>query len=108
MLGGRIETASAGALHIEKRLAVQTRHGRPHVLTTLYAYHAQVALEQGVIDIFRYDNCHGPADTLHRHVYDSEGNELGQEPVPLERLPPLSRIVRDVEFYARYLSGAQT
>ena len=45
------------------------------------------------------------ADTLHRHAYDSEGTEVGEEPVALEELPPLSRIVRDVEFYARYLSG---
>ena len=105
LLTGRIETVSGGILHIEKRLATQVRYGRPHVLTSLYAYHAQTMLTRGAIDIFRYDNCHGPADTLHRHNYDGQGHELGEEPVSLEELPPLSRIVRDVEFYARYVSG---
>ena len=105
---GDIETSSGGALHVGKRLAVRRRRGRWQVLTRLYSYHARVQRNGRSLDVFRYDNAHGDALTLHRHVYDSEGNELAQEPVQLERLPPLSRIVRDVEFYARFLSGPQT
>ena len=105
---GDIETSSGGTLHVGKRLAARRRRGRWEVVTTLYRYHARVERHGRFLDVFRYDNAHGDTLTLHRHAYDSEGDELGQEPVPLERLPPLSRIVRDVEFYARYLSGAQT
>ena len=105
---GDIETSSGGALHVRKRLAVRRRRGRWQVLTALYSYHAHVQRNGRFLNVFRYDNAHGDALTLHRHAYDSEGAEVGEEPVALEELPPLSRIVRDVEFYARYLSGAQT
>ena len=104
-LRGAFATTSGGVLHVEKRLAVRTRYGRPHVLTALYIYHAQVVRNARLLDIFRYDNTHGGVETLHRHVYDAEGNVLGREPVPVDELPPLSRIVRDVEFYARHLRG---
>ena len=104
-LRGAFATTSGGVLHVEKRLAVRTRYGRPHVLTALYIYHAQVVRNGRLLDIFRYDNTHGGVETLHRHVYDAEGNVLGREPVRLDELPPLSRIVRDVEFYAHYLRG---
>ena len=104
-LRGVFATTRGGVLHVEKRLAVRTRYGRPHVLTALYIYHAQVVRKGRLLDIFRYDNTHGGVETLHRHVYDAEGNILGRETVRLDELPPLSRIVRDVEFYARYLGG---
>ncbi len=102
---GHIETASGGILHVSKRLAVRRRYGRWHVLTALYNYHARVVRNGGFVDVFRYDNAHGDAGTLHRHIYDSDGTEIGEEPVRLDELPPLSRIVRDVEFYAHYLRG---
>lgn len=105
-LQGRVETAGGGVLYVFKRLDVRIRHGRPQVLTNLYTYHARVRLEGGAVDVFRYDNTHGEVETLHQHVYDSDGNMIAKEPLPLEELPPLSRIVRDVEFYARYLAGA--
>ena len=104
-LRGAITTASGGVLHVRNRLAVETRSGRPYVRTSLYRYHGLAPLRGRMIDVFRYDNAHGDTGTLHRHVHDSEGAELGEEPLPLEDLPPLSRIVRDVEFYARYLAG---
>lgn len=91
-------------LYVFKRLDVRVRHGRPQVLTSLYTYHAQVRLEGGAVDVFRFDNSHRGAEGLHRHVYDSDGNMIAKEPLALEDLPPLSRIVRDVEFYARYLA----
>lgn len=105
-LRGEIETTSGGLLHVRNRLAVDTRGVRPYVLTNLYRYHGRAQLRGRLIDVFRYDNSHGDTGTLHRHIHDSEGVELGEEPVALEELPPLSRIVRDVEFYARYLAEA--
>ena len=102
-LRGAITTASGGELHVNKRLAVRTRHGRLQVLTALYNYHGLVRRGGRLVDVVRYDNAHGDTGTLHRHVYDDEGRELGTEPVAPERLPPLDDVVREVEQYARQL-----
>ena len=104
-LRGAITTASGGVLHVNKRLAVRTRRGRPQVLTALYNYHGLARRGDRLVDVLRYDNAHGDTGTLHRHVYDDEGRELGTEPVALERLPPLDGVVREVERHARRLRG---
>ena len=104
VLTGEIETASGGVLHVRKRLATMTRHRRLHVRTGLYIYHGRAPRHGRLIDVFRFDNSHRGAEALHRHVFDSDGNMIAKEPLALEDLPPLSRIVRDVEFYARYLA----
>lgn len=100
-LRGAITTANGGVLHVNKRLAVRTRRGRPQVLTALYSYHGRAARGGRLVNVVRYDNTHGDTGTLHRHVYDDEGRELGTEPVALERLPPLDGVVREVERHAR-------
>ena len=102
-LSGEIETASGGVLHVFKRLVMRTRRGRPQVLTALYIYHALAWRDGGVVDLVRYDNSHGDAGTLHRHVFDDDGRALGEEPIALEELPPLSGVVREVEVRARRL-----
>lgn len=102
-LRGAITTASGGVLHVNKRLAVRTRRGRLQVLTALYNYHGLARRGGRLVDVVRYDNAHGDTGTLHRHVYDDEGRELGTEPVAPERLPPLDDVVREVEQYARQL-----
>ena len=104
-LRGAITTASGGVLHVNKRLAVRTRRGRPQALTALYSYHGRAARGGRLVNVVRYDNTHGDTGTLHRHVYDDEGRELGTEPVALERLPPLDGVVREVERHARRLRG---
>ena len=96
-------TASGGVLHVSKRFAVRTHRGRPQVLTALYAYHGRAARGGRLVNVVRYDNAHGDTGTLHRHVYDDEGRDLGTEPVAPERLPPLDDVVREVEQYARQL-----
>ena len=101
-LRGEIETASGGVLHVNKRLVVRMRRGRPQVLTALYIYHALVRRDDGAtVDLLRYDNSHGDTGTLHRHVFDDAGRTLGEEPIALEALPPLSEVVREVEDHVR-------
>ena len=102
-LRGATTTASGGVLHVFKRLAVRTRHGRTQVLTILYNYHALVWRDGEVVDLVRYDNSHGDTGTLHRHVFDGAGRTLGEEPIALDELPPLSGVVREVEDRARRL-----
>lgn len=102
-LSGEIETASGGVLHVFKRLVMRTRRGRTQVLTALYIYHALVRRDGEVVDLVRYDNSHGDTGTLHRHVFDGAGRALGEEPIALEELPPLSGVVREVEARARRL-----
>lgn len=90
---------------MSKRFAVRTRRGRPLVFTALYSYHGRAVRGDRLVNVIRYDNAHGDTETLHRHVYDDEGRELGTEPVAPERLPPLDEVVREVERHARRLRG---
>ena len=96
-------TASGGVLHVNNRLAVRMRRGRPQVLTTLYRYHGRVASQGASIDVLRYDNTHGDTDALHIHRFDDNGRSIRKEPIAPERLPPLGDIVAEVERRARRL-----
>lgn len=95
-------TASGGVLHVNNRLAVRMRRGRPQVLTILYRYHGRVLRDGPSVNVLRYDNTHGDLGTLHRHVYDDTGRSIRKEPLALEALPPLGDIVAEVERRARH------
>lgn len=104
-LRGRIATVSGAILTVNKWLSVSTRRGRLCVLTREYDYHACVVVNDRMQSVFRYDNCHGGLDTLHRHPYDANGRDGTPVPVPIERMPTLSMVIREAEFYAAYFAG---
>ena len=58
----------------------------PEVRTGEYRYHAWLPGPPRR-DLFRYDNCHGGLDTLHRHGYGPDGRELDPQPVTHADLP---------------------
>ena len=95
-LRGRVYTASGAVLVVNKWLEVRYR-ARVEVRTHEYAYHAFVRSLPRRRDLFRYDNCHGGLDTLHRHRFGSDGEPQGLEPIPHHRLPWLSEIIREAE-----------
>ena len=104
---GRVETASRAVLTVNKWLNVELRHGgRVCVLTREYDYHGYVRRVGGNQDVFRYDNCHGEGGTLHRHAYDAAGGAVSIAPVAPERMPTLALVIREAEFYAKYLQAA--
>ena len=90
---GRVSTASGAVLAVEKWLEVRHRH-RAEVRTIEYAYHAFLRRSAGEVDLFRYDNCDGGLETLHRHHFDSMGNETHVLPIDHEQLPFLSEIIK--------------
>lgn len=105
-LRGRVETRSGAVLTVNKWLATTIRpDGRVAVLTSEYDYHAYVRFPRHQQNVFRYDNCHGPVETLHRHRYDFDGRPGEPVPIALPNMPPLNVIVREAEFYGRLLRG---
>jgi len=77
------------------------------VQTREYSYHGRFTpgpRRKGQ-DVFRYDNCHGGLDTLHRHRFDTEGIQRGQDAVAIDVMPNLREVIQEVEFYAVYLRG---
>lgn len=98
-LRGRVYTANGGVLVVNKWLEVRYR-SRAEVRTREYAYHAFARAQPRRRDLFRYDNCHGGLDTLHRHHYDERGEQSFVEPISHEELPPLSEIIRETEYAA--------
>ena len=103
---GRVETTSGAILSVNKWLEVGYPHGsRISVRTREYSYHAHVRTAGARADVFRYDNCHGGMDTLHRHAYDDEGAEAGDPaPIAADQMPPLNIVIREAEFYAVHLA----
>lgn len=65
-LMGRVQTTSGAILTVNKWLIAEDREGSRRVRTREYDYHAYVREPAPRRDIFRYDNCHGDVDTLHR------------------------------------------
>ena len=95
-LRGRVYTASGAVLVVNKWLEVRYR-ARVEVRTHEYAYHAFVRSLPRRRDLFRYDNCHGGLDTLHRHHFGPDGEPQGSEPIAHHQLPWLSEIIREAE-----------
>ena len=102
---GRVETPHGGVLTVNKWLHVYNLHGRLSVRTREYDYHAYVRRHSGRSDVFRYDNCHGGIETLHRHAFDAEGSEVSRTVIESEAMPPLAFVIRETEFYAAYLAA---
>ncbi|MCY4615901.1 MAG: hypothetical protein OXC71_05865, partial [Chloroflexi bacterium] len=50
-----------------------------------------------VRDLFRYDNCHGGLDTLHRHTFDADGREHGVTEISHDAMPWLSEVIEEAE-----------
>ena len=103
---GRIETRARGVLTVNKWLVAEARRdGRVVVRTREYDYHAYVRVGEMEQDVFRYDNCHGAVDTLHRHVYDVGGREVSRRPIQADENSVLGVIVRETEFLAEHLNS---
>ena len=93
---GRVHTACGAVLSPEKDFEVRYRRGRPEVRTSEYRYHAWLPGPPRR-DLFRYDNCHGGLDTLHRHGYGPDGRELDPLPVAHAALPWLSEVIEEAQ-----------
>ena len=87
---------SGSILTVRKEFATRVRSGRLEVRTKEYAYHAHT-LEPRDRDLFRYDNCHGGLETLHRHEFDANGNESGREDIAHEEMPWLSEVIKETD-----------
>ena len=105
-LGGRVHTASGAVLSVEKEFEVRYRRGRAEVRTVEYRYHTWLPGPPRR-DLFRYDNCHGGLDTLHRHGYGADGRE--EEPVPAAHaaLPWLSEAIEEAHRLGAASSAAR-
>ena len=93
-LYGRVETATGPILSVEKRYQVRHVRGRPEVRTAEYRYHAFIP-GPPLRDLFRYDNCHGDLDTLHRHAFGADGHERGVAEIAHDALPWLSEVIEE-------------
>ena len=93
-LSGRVETATGPILSVEKRYEVRYVRGRPEVRTAEYRYHAFLP-GPPVRNLFRYDNCHGGLDTLHRHAFDADGREQGFAEIAHDAMPWLSEVIEE-------------
>ena len=58
-------------------------------------------------DLFRYDNCHGGLDTLHRHGYGADGREEEPAPVAHAALPWLSEAIEEAHRLGAAVSAAR-
>lgn len=101
-LRGRVETVSGAVLTVNKWLEVDIVRGRVNVRTREYDYHAHMR-DATHHNLFRYDNCHGGVDTLHKHVFDLAGREFELRPIEQETMPPLNLVVREADFCGRWL-----
>ena len=95
-LEGRAVTDSGAVLSVEKRYEIRHLRGRPEVRTREYRYHAFMP-GPPARDLFRYDNCHGGLDTLHRHAFDADGEELDPEDIPHDAMPWLSEVIEETQ-----------
>ena len=93
-LQGRVETATGPVLSVEKRYTVRYVRGRAEVRTAEYRYHA-FSPGPPLRDLFRYDNCHGDLDTLHRHAFDADGREADVTEIAHDAMPWLSEVIEE-------------
>lgn len=88
-------------IKVTKKQEVRTRGGRMEVMTFDYSYHVMRRTEEGVINLFRYDNIHQHPhhpDHHHRHRFDELGNEIEPtEHIGEGRWPTLSDVIREAE-----------
>ena len=93
-LRGRVETATGPILSVEKRYHVRHVRGRAEVRTAEYRYHAFIP-GPPLRDLFRYDNCHGGLDTLHRHAFGADGHERDVADLAHDAMPWLSEVIEE-------------
>jgi hypothetical protein len=102
---GDVFTASGAILAVAKELAVANDPHGTTVRTVEYAYAAYTRFPPPPRVLFRYDNCHGGMDTLHRHHFDVEGNPAEVRAIADSAMPVLSDVIREAEWYADYCNG---
>lgn len=100
---GRVITWSRAHVRVNKWLEVSSEHGQLRVRTREYAYHANLRLNGEWQDLFRYDNCHGGLGTLHRHEFDSDGEQVQVSETAPDEMPPLAIVIREAEYVASQL-----
>jgi hypothetical protein len=108
---GRIQTRSGAIVAVNKWLAAESRFGQWYVRASEYSYHAHLPSIAGspARDLFRWDNCHGGVETLHRHAFDDQGRATGEiVPIRPEELPPLNLVVRYADELAAFLRSQLT
>ena len=93
-LQGRVTTATGPILSVEKRYHVRYVRGRAEIRTAEYRYHAFIP-GPPVRDLFRYDNCHGGLDTLHRHAFGAGGHERDVADLAHDAMPWLSEVIEE-------------
>lgn len=104
-LRGRILTQHGAVITVNKWLDVSPGVGSPRVRTSEYDYHAYVRLDDEASDLFRYDNCHGGLETLHRHCFCVDGTAGPISPVALDQMPPLATVIREAEYLASWIDA---
>lgn len=106
---GRVVTANGAEITVNKWLkAQQGEQGRDEVKTSEYDYHAIIRHPDGTTQsIFRYDNCHGDVETLHRHHYDIDGDEdrEHEEAIAHDAMPVLDVVIREADDLAAWLAA---
>ncbi len=102
-LDGHVFTSAGGVLETHKRLTVEYRRDVPYVATSEYVYMALLRSPAETVPLFRYDNCHGNVDTLHRHHFDHEGRPARFEPVEHDLMPYMDDVIRETDWLAAYL-----
>ena len=103
-LSGRVRTGSGGVLDVRKILRPVGRadEADPRVRAVAYRYQALWQPRPGVsTELFRYDNYGEDVSTLHRHDFDTDGNETARHPVPHEQMPFMDEVIRETEELAR-------
>lgn len=93
---GRLECAHRVVLRIDTWLEV--RRGRRNVVevrTRSQSYHAwqRAAGDSRPRDLLRYDDSH--EGRLHRHFFDSSGDETDCQPIRREEMPRLDAVIRE-------------
>lgn len=83
---GRIDCAHGITINVEKWLAASGNEVRG----SEYSY--QAFLRDPERDILRYDNAHGP---LHRHFFDGQGHDVGQQELGFDDFPTLDQVIRE-------------
>ena len=106
-LDGLVFTPDGGVLETRKQLRVDYRRGVPYVATSEYVYMALWRSGTRTQPLFRYDNCHGELETLHRHRFDEAGDPAGIEPVAPDRMPYMDDVIRETAWLARRLAARE-
>ena len=105
-LDGLTFTTDGGVLETRKQLSVAYRRGVPYVATSEYVYMALWRSRRRTTQpLFRYDNCHGELETLHKHLFDDAGDPAGIKPLAPDLMPYMDDVIRETAWLARHLAA---